>query len=162
MEFFRKLGFEFDPRFTDEKAACMVVSQEAFVMLLSEPFFKTFTKNDVCDTSRQTEGMFALSCRGRAEVDETVERAIGEGSTPWTRSTTVSCTAGASTTSTGTAGRSSGWIRTRSRSRRENPGPPRRPPPYYFRRRARGGERAGHRVRVRGRPAAVSGIDSID
>lgn len=44
MEFFSKLGFEFNPKFTDEKAACMIISDEAFVMLLSEPFFRTFTK----------------------------------------------------------------------------------------------------------------------
>ena len=57
MEFFRKLGFDFNPRFTDDKAACMVVSGEAFVMLLTEPFFKTFTRNEICDTSRATEGL---------------------------------------------------------------------------------------------------------
>jgi hypothetical protein len=40
MDFFSNLGFTFNPRFTDDKAACMVVSDEAFVMLLTEPFFK--------------------------------------------------------------------------------------------------------------------------
>ena len=79
MAFFSKLGFEFNPKFTDEKAACMIISQNAFVMLLSEPFFKTFTKLDVCDTTRQTEGLFALSCRSRAEVDEMVGKAIDAG-----------------------------------------------------------------------------------
>ncbi|RPJ79958.1 MAG: glyoxalase/bleomycin resistance/extradiol dioxygenase family protein, partial [Acidobacteria bacterium] len=44
MEFFSKLGFTFNPKFTDENAACMVVNDEAFVMLLSEQFFRTFTK----------------------------------------------------------------------------------------------------------------------
>ena len=39
MEFFSKLGFEFNPKFTDDKAACMILSEEAFVMLLREPFF---------------------------------------------------------------------------------------------------------------------------
>ena len=77
--FFGRLGFSFDPRFTDEKAACMVVSQDAFVMLLSEPFFKTFTKQNICDTSRQTEALFALSCASRAEVDEMVRKAIDAG-----------------------------------------------------------------------------------
>ena len=79
MAFFSKLGFEFNPKFTDEKAACMVVSPDAFVMLLSEPFFKTFTKHDICDTSRQTEGLFALSCSSRAEVDEMVRKAVESG-----------------------------------------------------------------------------------
>lgn len=81
MAFFSTLGFEFNPRFTDEKAACMVVSDQAFVMLLSEPFFKGFTKRELCDTTRQTEGLFALSCTSRAEVDELVKKAIAAGGT---------------------------------------------------------------------------------
>lgn len=79
MAFFSKLGFEFNPKFTDEKAACMVISQDAFVMLLSEPFFKTFTKRNICDTAQQTEGLFALSCASRAEVDEIARKAIDSG-----------------------------------------------------------------------------------
>lgn len=79
MEFFGKLGFVFNKQFTDEKAACMVVSKEAFVMLLSESFFKTFTKREICDTSTHTEGLFALSCESRAEVDELVKKAVAAG-----------------------------------------------------------------------------------
>lgn len=79
MDFFARLGFDFDPQFTDEKAACMIVSEEAFVMLLAEPFFKTFTKRELCDTTRQTEGLFALSCASRAEVDELVQKAVSAG-----------------------------------------------------------------------------------
>jgi hypothetical protein len=79
MEFFSKLGFEFNSKFTDDKAACMILSEEAFVMLLREPFFKSFTKRELCDTSRQTEGLFALSCESRAEVDELVRKAIEGG-----------------------------------------------------------------------------------
>ncbi len=77
--FFSTLGFTFNPRFTDEKAACMVVSHEASVMLLTEPFFRTFTTRRLCDTARDTEGLFALSCGSRAEVDEIVKAAIGAG-----------------------------------------------------------------------------------
>lgn len=77
--FFAALGFEFNPRFTDEKAACMVVSEEAFVMLLSEPFLKTFTQRELCDTSRQNEGLFALSCVSREEVDALVQKALAAG-----------------------------------------------------------------------------------
>jgi predicted lactoylglutathione lyase len=57
----------------------MVVSEEAYVMLLNEPFFKTFTKRAVCDTSTHTEGLFALSCESREEVDAIVKRAIEAG-----------------------------------------------------------------------------------
>lgn len=79
MEFFARLGFEFNPRFTDEKAACMIISDEAYVMLLVEPFFQTFIKRQVCDTSTHTEALYALSCASRAEVDELVARAIAAG-----------------------------------------------------------------------------------
>lgn len=58
-----------------------VISDEAFVMLLSEPFFRTFTKREPCDTSRQTEGLFALSCESKAEVDQMVRTALANGAT---------------------------------------------------------------------------------
>ena len=79
MEFFSQLGFGFDPRFTDDKAACMIISEEAYVMLLMQPFFKGFTKREPCDTSRQTEALLGLSCGSRTEVDEMVRRAIAAG-----------------------------------------------------------------------------------
>jgi predicted lactoylglutathione lyase len=78
-EFFAKLGFEYNAQFTDDKAACMVVSDKACVMLLAESYFKTFTKKEVCDTNTQTEGLFALSCESRAEVDELVRKALDAG-----------------------------------------------------------------------------------
>jgi predicted lactoylglutathione lyase len=81
MRFFSALGFSFNPKFTDDNAACMIVSDEAYVMLLTEPFFKTFTRREPCDTSRHTEGLYALSCRDRAEVDEMVNKAIAAGGT---------------------------------------------------------------------------------
>ena len=79
MEFFGQLGFEFNKQFTDDKAACMVVNDEAFVMLLTEPFFKTFTKREICDTDTHTEGLFALSCESRAQVDQMVHKAVAAG-----------------------------------------------------------------------------------
>jgi predicted lactoylglutathione lyase len=80
-EFFGKLGFGFNAQFTDDNAACMVVNPDAFVMLLVEPFFKGFTKRELCDTSRSTEGLFCLSCESRAEVDEMVRKAVAAGGT---------------------------------------------------------------------------------
>ena len=79
MDFFSALGFEFNKQFTNDQGACMVISDDAYVMLLSEPFFKTFTKQALCDTSKSTEGLFALSCESRAEVDEIVRKAITAG-----------------------------------------------------------------------------------
>lgn len=79
MDFFSTLGFEFNPKFTDNNAACMIISEDAFVMLLKEPFFRTFTRREPCDTTTHTEGLFALSCRTRAEVDELVQKAVAAG-----------------------------------------------------------------------------------
>ena len=79
MDFFSKLGFTFNPRFTDDKAACMVISDQAYAMLLTEPFFRTFTKRELCDTGRCTEGLFALSCGSRDEVDTMANTALAAG-----------------------------------------------------------------------------------
>lgn len=79
MEFFKALGFTFNPKFTDNNAACMIVSEEAFVMLLTEPFFRGFTKRELADTTRSNEALLALSCSSRAEVDEMVAKAIAAG-----------------------------------------------------------------------------------
>lgn len=79
MQFFSQLGFDFNLQFTDDKAACMVISDEAFVMLLREEFFRTFTKREPADTSRSTEALLALSCESKAEVDEMVRKAVDAG-----------------------------------------------------------------------------------
>ena len=79
--FFTHLGFGFEPKFTDEKAACMIVSDSIYVMLLTEPFFRTFTKKAVCDTTRSTEVLVCLSCGSRNEVDELVGKAAAQGGT---------------------------------------------------------------------------------
>jgi predicted lactoylglutathione lyase len=77
--FFAKLGFEFNAQFTDDKAACMVFSEEAFAMLLLEPFFQGFTKLAICDARSHTEVLLAISCASRAEVDQMVHTAIAAG-----------------------------------------------------------------------------------
>ena len=82
MEFFSKLGFKFNSQFTDETAACMVVSDDIFVMLLTEAKFKTFTPKEICDATKSTEVLTALSCENREKVDELVRKAVaGGGST---------------------------------------------------------------------------------
>jgi predicted lactoylglutathione lyase len=79
MAFFSVLGFTFNLKFTDDNAACMIINDDAFVMLLAEPFFRTFTKREPCDTRSQTEGLFALSCDSRDVVDAMVHRAVDSG-----------------------------------------------------------------------------------
>lgn len=80
--FFAALGFQFNPKFTDENAACMIVGEDAYVMLLVDTFFNTFTKRQQCDTTKQTEGLFAFSCNSREEVDEVMKKALAGGATP--------------------------------------------------------------------------------
>jgi predicted lactoylglutathione lyase len=77
--FFTELGFSFDARFTDENATCMVVSDQACVMLLARPFFATFTTKDVADAGTGTEVILALSADSRQEVDDLVDRALALG-----------------------------------------------------------------------------------
>jgi uncharacterized protein len=79
IEFFTKLGFTFNPQFTDENATCMIVGENIFAMLLVEKYFKTFTPKEVCDTSKYAEVLVALSFESRAEVDEIVAKAIAAG-----------------------------------------------------------------------------------
>jgi uncharacterized protein len=78
-EFFGKLGFSFNPQFTDDKAACLVISDNIFAMLLTEPFFKTFTKKDIADASKSTEAIIALDAQSRQQVDEMVKKAVEAG-----------------------------------------------------------------------------------
>jgi len=78
-DFFEKLGFTFNPQFTDENAACMVISDDGFVMLLTEAFFKTFTPKPICDATKTTEVLTALSCESREKVDDRVRKAVAAG-----------------------------------------------------------------------------------
>jgi uncharacterized protein len=79
IDFFTKLGFKFNPQFTDENATCMIVGEDIFVMLLVEKFFKTFTKKEISDTSKSTEVIVALSVEGREKVDQMINKAIESG-----------------------------------------------------------------------------------
>lgn len=78
-DFFSQLGYGFDDRFSDENAACLVISDDIFAMLLTEPFFKSFTKKDVADARTSTETMIALSAESRAQVDELADKALAAG-----------------------------------------------------------------------------------
>lgn len=77
--FFKQLGFTFNPHFTDEKATCMIISEDIFVMLLVEPYFKGFSKKEICDTSKSVEMLIALSQESKEKVDELVDKAFSAG-----------------------------------------------------------------------------------
>jgi len=77
--FFTKLGFSFNQQFTDANATCMIIGENIFAMLLVEPFFKTFTKKEIADTSKSTEVLLCLSAESREKVDEMVNNALAAG-----------------------------------------------------------------------------------
>lgn len=81
VEFFTKLGYTFNPQFTDEKATCMIIGENIFVMLLVENFFKTFVPKEVADATQSTESIICLSSESREKVDEMVKNAIEAGAT---------------------------------------------------------------------------------
>lgn len=82
MDFFRQIGFEFNLQFTDENAACLVINENTFAMLLVESFFQTFTKKELVDATRNTEVLVALSVDSRTQVDEIVNKAFAAGGSP--------------------------------------------------------------------------------
>jgi predicted lactoylglutathione lyase len=79
VDFFTRLGYTFNPTFTDETATCMIISDTIYVMLLTEAKFRTFTPKEICDTSRYTEVLVALSAESREAIDETVRKAVAAG-----------------------------------------------------------------------------------
>jgi len=83
IEFFTQLGYTFNPQFTDETAGCMIVSEDIFVMLLTEAKFKTFTPKAICDATKSTEVLVCLSSGSRKEVDEMVRKAVAAGGTTY-------------------------------------------------------------------------------
>lgn len=79
VDFFTKVGFEFNAQFTDENATCMVISESIFVMLLVEDYFKTFTKKEISDTAKSTEVIMAITAESKEKVDELVNKALAAG-----------------------------------------------------------------------------------
>jgi predicted lactoylglutathione lyase len=80
--FFAALGFTFNPQFTNDQGACMVIAENIFAMLLAKPFFQTFIDTDVADATRVTEVLTCLSCASREEVDDLVKKAVAAGGRP--------------------------------------------------------------------------------
>ncbi len=79
IDFFTALGYEFNPQFTDQNAACLVIGENIYAMLLVEEFFQSFTNKPVTDTAQSTEVIVALSAESREQVDEIVNKAHEAG-----------------------------------------------------------------------------------
>ena len=79
--FFASLGFTFNPQFTDEKAAALILGDNIFAMLITEEFFKTFTKKEIIDATSKIEVINALGVESKEKVDEITQKAFAAGAT---------------------------------------------------------------------------------
>lgn len=77
--FFAHLGYTYNEQFTNDMAACMVISNDIYVMLLTEPFFKGFIQKEIVDATKATEVLVCLSAESRIAVDELVNKAVEAG-----------------------------------------------------------------------------------
>ena len=84
-QFFTSLGFTFNEQFCDETAACLVISEEIFAMLLTHPKMQGFLPkgNTIADARKTTEMLIALSCENREEVDQLADKALAAGATAY-------------------------------------------------------------------------------
>lgn len=80
--FWRAIGFDFDQRLTDENGTCMIVNEDAYVMLLVRDFFAQFTSKQIVNTATHVETTLCLSADSRAGVDELVDKALAAGGAP--------------------------------------------------------------------------------
>ena len=81
--FFKALGFQHNPQFSDDTAACIVINDSTCVMLGTHEKFRSFTPKAVCDTSQAVEVLISLSCDTRERVDELVAKALANGATTY-------------------------------------------------------------------------------
>ncbi len=81
MDFFKEIGYSFNPQFTDETAACMVITEDIYAMLLTHAKFKEFTKKEIADATKTTEVLTCLSTDSKDQVNELVDNALKAGAT---------------------------------------------------------------------------------
>jgi predicted lactoylglutathione lyase len=81
--FFAALGFNFNPDFSDDKTACMIIEENIFAMLMEEDRFRDFINNDISDATKAQEVLIALSAGSREEVDGILAKALAAGGKPW-------------------------------------------------------------------------------
>ena len=81
MDFFAALGFDFNAQFTNEHGACMIIGENIYAMLLTEPMFKGFTPKEIADATKITEVLTCLMVDSRGEVDEMMVNVLKAGGT---------------------------------------------------------------------------------
>lgn len=80
-EFYTALGFGINPLFTDENAACIVIDENIFFMVLTKEYFATFTDKAVADTATTAQALIAISRESRDEVDAVLAAGLASGGT---------------------------------------------------------------------------------
>ena len=77
--FYEAIGARNEPKFSNEQAAMMVLSDTIHVMLLTHDFYKGFTGKEIADAHKTSQMLLAISCDSPAEVDSLVDAAAGAG-----------------------------------------------------------------------------------
>ena len=81
MSFYKELGYTFNEKYTDETAACLVISDIIYAMLITENKFREFTPKAICDAHQYTEVLNCLSAESKDAVNDLVDKAIKSGAT---------------------------------------------------------------------------------
>lgn len=79
INFFKELGFKFNPQFSDETTSCMIISENIYALIMIEETFKSYSKKEIVDTSKSAEAIFCLTTESREQVNELVNRAVSSG-----------------------------------------------------------------------------------
>jgi uncharacterized protein len=77
--FFEAMGYQFNPQFSNDQGACLVLGENLHVMLLTHEFFKTFISKSIADAKTSTEVLVCVSCESKAQVDALVRKALAAG-----------------------------------------------------------------------------------
>ena len=80
-EFFTKIGFSINPQFTDETAACVVITDDIYAMILTHAKFKEFTPKEISDATKTSEVLTSLSFESKEKVNEIADKALQAGGT---------------------------------------------------------------------------------
>ena len=83
VDFFTKVGFEFNANFTDESATCMIIGDNIYAMLLVEDRFQSFISKKISNAADTAEVIVALSVESREQVDLIVQAALDAGAKPY-------------------------------------------------------------------------------
>ena len=80
-DFFTQIGFRFNPEFSGDGSACMIISEDIFAMLATHEKFRMFSPKEICDTEKCNEVLISITCESREEVTAVARKAVAAGAT---------------------------------------------------------------------------------